>query len=515
MSFVRSLATVSGLTIVSRIAGFIRDALTAVYLGAGYQSDAFFVAQRLPNLFRSLFAEGAFSAAFVPLYTAEKERNGEETAKRFAGEALGLLIALLTPFTFLLIIGMPWIIRIMAPGFYDEPEKFELAVRLSRITFPFLLLVSITALQTGVLNARGIFGPGATAPILLNIVLILALLIADLMGFETGLTLAWAMLFAGALQTTWLALSCYRARAAVPLLRPKLTTETKRLFKKIGPGAIGAGAAQINLLLTTVLASTLPTGAISFLYYADRLNQLPLGIIGIAVATTLLPILSQHETAGNNKLVRHYVNRAIEFSLLLGLPAAIGLGLAAKPIIQTLFEHGAFTHQDTIETAKALAAYSLGVPAFLLVKVFAARFFARQDTRTPVKIALFSMLVNVTGALILLGPLQHIGMALALSIATWANATLLYITLRKQDQALIDNKLKKRLPRLIFSALIMSSATYLLVFMTQTWFADGALLLKIGGLACIIGLSSLVYFVLLQVTGAFRLKDMIKYTKKD
>ncbi len=515
MSFVHSLATVSGLTIVSRIAGFVRDALTAIYLGAGYQSDAFFVAQRLPNLFRSLFAEGAFSAAFVPLYTAEKEKNGDEIARRFAGEALGLLIALLTPFTFLLIIGMPWVIRVMAPGFYDEPEKFELAVRLSRITFPFLLLVSITALQTGVLNARGIFGPGAAAPILLNIVLILALLIADLMGFETGLTLAWAMLFAGALQATWLAASCYRARAAIPLLRPKLTTQTKRLFRKIGPGAVGAGAAQINLLLTTILASTLPTGAISFLYYADRLNQLPLGIIGIAVATTLLPLLSQHEATGNDKLIRHYVNRAIEFSLLFGLPAAIGLGLVAQPIIQTLFEHGAFTHQDTIETAKALTAYSLGVPAFLLVKVFAARLFARHDTRTPVKIALFSMLVNVTGALLLLGPMQHIGMALALSIATWTNAILLYITLRKQDQDLLDDKLKRRLPRLILSAFVMGGVTYLLAALTQTWFTDGALLLKISGLACIIGISSLVYFVLLHVTGAFRLKDMMKYAKKD
>lgn len=514
MSFARSLITVSGLTIVSRIAGFIRDALTALFLGAGYQADAFFVAQRLPNLFRTMFAEGAFSAAFVPLYTEQKEKSGDVKAQRFAGEALGLLISLLTPFTILLIIGMPWVIRVMAPGFHDEPEKFEMAVRLSRITFPYLLFISITALQTGVLNAQGIFGPGAAAPVLLNIVLITALLISDLVGIETSLLMAWAMSIAGILQAAWLMFSCYRARAIIPLLRPKLTEMTKRLFSKIGPGALGAGAAQINLLLTTVLASTLPTGAVSYLYYADRLNQLPLGIVGIAVATTLLPILSQHETTGNDKLICHYTSRATEFCLLLGLPAAIGLGLAASPIIQTLFEHGVFTHDDTIATAHTLTAYSLGVPAFLLVKVFATRFFAQQDTRTPVRIAIIALIVNITGALILLGPLQYIGMALAMSFATWTNAILLYITLHRRKTRLFDSDFMHRLPKIILSALIMGGLAYYLTEMTETWFVGSSITSKLAGLATIIAPSSFAYFMLLMATGTIRIQDMLQYLKK-
>lgn len=289
---------------------------------------------------------------------------------------------------------------------------------------------------------------------------------------------------------------------------------TRRLFRQIGPGAIGAGAAQINLLLTTILASLLPTGAVSYLYYADRLNQLPLGIIGIAVATTLLPFLSRFEAAGDQESIRRTISRAIEFCLALGLPAAIGLGLAAQPIIQTLFEHGAFTHDDTIKTAQTLTAYALGIPAFLLVKVFASRFFARHDVKTPVKIALLSMVVNVTAALLLLGLLKHVGMALATSLATWVNAFFLYFLLRKTGEDLIDDELKSRLPRLLLCAGGMALATFALVLETRTWYEKTAPGPEILGLCAIIGLSSATYFVLLQVTGAFRLKELFLMLKK-
>lgn len=513
MSFARALFTVSGFTLISRIAGFIRDALTATFLGAGFAADAFFVAQRLPNLFRSLFAEGAFSAAFVPLYTAEKEKNGEEAAQKFAGEALSMLIAILTPFSLLIILGMPWVIRIMAPGFHDEPEKYELAVQYSRITFPYLLLISITALQSGVLNARGRFGPGAAAPIMLNIVLILGLYLTTLFDWNVGETLAWATTVSGVTQATWLAISCYRARAAIPLVWPHMTETTRKLFRQIGPGAVGAGATQINLLMTTILASLLPTGAVSYLYYADRLNQLPLGIIGIAVATTLLPILSRHEANGDADKVRHYMSRAVQFCLIFGLPATIGLALAAQPIIQTLFEHGAFTHEDTIKTAQALGAYSLGIPAFLMAKVFASRFFAQHDTRTPVKIAIFCVVTNVILALLLLGLLGHIGMALATSISTWVNAGLLYMNLRKRGQQIADDELKRSLPLIVLSALGMVGVTVAATIQTQNMFENTSLLTQICGLGLIIGLSSLAYAVLLQITGAVSLKAMLSRLK--
>ncbi len=509
MSFARALATVSGFTMLSRIAGFVRDTLTATFLGAGAQADAFFVAQRLPNLFRSLFAEGAFSAAFVPLYTAEKERHGDEAAKLFAGEALALMITLLVPFTILIMMLMPWVLRLIAPGFHDEPIKFALAVKYSLITFPYLLLISITALQSGVLNAHGRFGPGAAAPIMLNIVMIVALLLSSFFSWNVAEALAWGMVISGVVQALWLTISCRNAHIALPLMWPHLSMACRQLFKNIGPGAIGAGATQINLLLTTILASMLPTGAVSYLYYADRLNQLPLGIIGVAVATTLLPILSKHETNSDGAAIRHTISRAIEFSLVLGLPAAIGLGLAAHPIIQTLFEHGAFTHQDTRETALTLSAYSLCVPAFLLAKIFAARFFSYHDTKTPVQIAIVCMAANVLLALLLMGALEHVGMALATSLATWLNVILLYWRLRKRGEKLADETLLKRLPRLFISAGGMSALTYFSCDETAFLFDSTPLLSKMMGLALIMGLSSAFYAVLLQITGAMRLKEIL------
>lgn len=514
MSFARSLFTVSGLTVISRVAGFVRDTLTATFLGAGPVADAFFVAQRLPNLFRSLFAEGAFTAAFVPLYTTEKERNGPEAAQQFAGQALMLLLAALLPFSILVMMFMPQVMLVLAPGFENAPEKYKLAVDFSTITFPYLALISVTALQTGVLNAQGRFGPGAAAPIAFNLVLIAGLFIARYAHIDVGYTLAWSVTISGVVQMLWLMISCYRARASIPLVKPHLGEASKRLFRRIGPGAIGAGAAQVNLLISTILASTLPTGAVSYLFYADRLNQLPLGIVGIAVATTLLPLLSRHIEAGRDGHARHYMGRAIEFCLMLGLPATIGLALAAQPIIQTLFEHGKFSHADTIATAETLAAYSLGIPAFLLVKAFAAGFFARHDTSTPVKVAIIAMAVNVVASILLLGILKHTGIALANSLAVWTNAILLYIRLRKKIGPIGDDKLRQRVPRFMLSAFAMSAVTWVLVIETSEAFSDHGLMRESFALLGIIGISSLVYAVFLQISGAIRLQELLALLRR-
>lgn len=514
MSFARSLFTVSGLTIVSRVAGFVRDTLIAMFLGAGPVADAFFVAQRLPNLFRSLFAEGAFSAAFVPLYTAEQQRHSTESAQQFAGQALALLLTILIPFSVLVMLFMPTLMHVLAPGFENDPNKYKLAVDFSTITFPYLALISVTALQSGVLNAHGKFGPGAAAPIALNLVLIVALFIAQLGHFHVGYTLAWALTISGLVQMLWLAISCRRARVSIPLVWPHLSEASRHLFRRIGPGAVGAGASQINLLASTILASMLPTGAVSYLFYADRLNQLPLGVVGIAVATTLLPMLSRHVAAGAEDKVRHYTCRAIEFCLMLGLPATIGLSVAAQPIIQALFEHGVFTHQDTLASAKALAAYAIGIPAFLLVKVFSSSFFARHDTSSPVKIAMIAMTVNLIFSLVLLGPLQHVGIALANSLAVWTNAVLLFLRLRKQRGNIGDSPLLHRLPRLLFSALGMGLMTWALVIGTEPWFTTPGLLHQGTALAAIIGVSTLFYGLLLQSTGAMRLHEVLAILKR-
>lgn len=514
MSFARSLFTVSGLTMVSRVAGFIRDTLTATYLGAGPVADAFFVAQRLPNLFRSLFAEGAFTAAFVPLYTTEQERHGPEAAQQFAGQALMLLLTALLPFSILIMMFMPQVMLVLAPGFEDSPEKYKLAVDFSTITFPYLALISITALQTGVLNARGRFGPGAAAPIAFNLVLIAGLFIARFAGLDVGYTLAWSVTISGVVQMLWLMISCYRARASIPLVRPHLGEASKRLFRRIGPGAIGAGAAQVNLLISTILASTLPTGAVSYLFYADRLNQLPLGIVGIAVATTLLPVLSRHIEAGREDQARHYMGRSIEFCLMLGLPATVGLAFAATPIIQTLFEHGKFTHADTLETAMTLACYSLGIPAFLLVKAFAAGFFARHDTSTPVRVAVVAMGVNVAASILLLGLFKHTGIALANSLAVWVNAILLHRRLRRKIGTIGDDNMRQRIPRLLASALAMAGVTWGAVTYTQPLFAAAGLLHKAALLSGIIAVSCLFYAVCLQFSGAVRLQELLAILRR-
>ena len=514
MSFARSLFTVSSLTILSRIGGFIRDSLTAIFLGAGATADAFFVAQRLPNLFRSLFAEGAFSAAFVPLYTTEHERHGEQAAQYFAGQAMMVLLAVLIPFSIVVMMLMPQVILILAPGFERDPEKYKLAVDFSTITFPYLALISITALQTGVLNARGRFGPGAAAPIAFNIVLVSGLFAARFFGWQIGYTLAWAVTISGAVQCAWLAISCYRARASIPFMRPHLGDASRRLFRNIGPGAVGAGAAQINLLVSTILASTLPTGSISYLFYADRLNQLPLGIVGIAVATTLLPLLSRHIEAGAEDKVRHYNSRAIEFSLILGLPATIGLAFAAQPIIQTLFQHGAFTHEDTVATAQTLCAYAFGIPAFLLVKVFAAGFFARHDTKTPVQTALTAIAVNIVVSITLVGLFKYIGIAMATCIATWVNASLLYRQLRCRKIVIGDEQLPQRIKKIVFCAAIMAVVTGFLTNIVWDGLVMPNVAQEILCLSGLIGLSGLSYAVALQVTGAMRWGDLVAIIRK-
>ncbi len=512
MSFARSLFTVSGLTVLSRIGGFVRDTLLAMFLGDSLVADAFFVAMRLPNLFRSLFAEGAFSAAFVPLYTTEQEKHGTAAAQKLAGQSLAILLAILIPFSALIMLLMPQVMLILAPGFENDAVKFDLAVNFSLVTFPYLTLISITALQGGILNARNIFAPAAAAPIGFNIVLIIGLVLAKIFHWHLGYAASWSMTVAGVIQLGWLAISCRRAGVPIPLIWPRFTAGVKKLLRRIGPGAVGAGASQINLFVSTNFASSMP-GAVSWLSYADRLNQLPQGIFGIAVATVLLPFLTRHIIDGQEDKARHYVSRAIEFCLLLGLPAAIGLALASKPIIQTLWQHDAFTLNTTIATASALAAYAPGIPAFLLVKVFASGFFARHDTATPVKISFVAMLINVIGCFTLIKTMGHVGLALSNSIALWANAGLLYITLRRRHGALGDAKLLRRAPRLILCAIGMGVLTWLLVDVTAPRFDEHGWTQKALALCAIIGGSSAGYAILLQLTGAMRLQDIKQILK--
>jgi putative peptidoglycan lipid II flippase len=485
MSLLRPVATVGSYTLISRIFGFVRDILTAAILGAGPVADAFFVAQRLPNLFRSLFAEGAFSAAFVPLFAGTMAEHGRQSARIFAEEALAVLLAALLGFVLLGEIFMPEVMGVIAPGFSEEPGKFALAVDLARITFPYLLFIALVALQGGVLNSVDRFAAAAATPVLLNLFLIAALLLMRRFDWHDGRALAWAVTAAGFAQFLWLLFSCGRAGLALRLPRPRLTPAVRRTLAVMAPGTIGAGVTQLNLLISTALASFLPGGSVSYLYYADRLNQLPLGVVGIAVGTAILPSLSRQVRLGQLGDAVATQNRGIEMALLLTLPAAVALAVLATPILAVLFQHGAFGPADTAATAAALAAYAAGLPAFVMIKVLAPAFFARHDTATPVKIAVAAMTLNLSLTLILMQFLAHVGIALATTAAGWLNALTLLALLIGRGHFAFDHRARRNLPRVGFAAVGMGAVLAMLRLLLAPALA-GPGIAPIGALAAMI-----------------------------
>jgi len=496
MALLRSAATIGLWTLASRVLGFLRDMLTAIFLGAGPVADAFFVAQRLPNLFRSLFAEGAFNAAFVPLFAGMMATEGTAAARRFAEDALAVLVTVLLLFVIAAEVFAPALVRVIAPGFAEDPEKFALTVALTRITFPYLLYISLASLQGGVLNSVGRFAAYAATPTLLNVFMIAALLLVRPIN---GQVLAWAVTAGGFAQFAWLMVSCQRAGLPLSLPRPRLTPEVRKLLRLMGPGAFGAGVTQLNLAVSTAIASLLPTGAVSYLYYADRLNQLPLGVVGIAVGTAILPALSRQVRTGDEAGAAATQNRGLELALLLTLPAAIGLGVLARPILATLFQHGAFGPAETVATGNALAAYALGLPAFVLVKILAPGFFARHDTKTPVMIAAGALIANaaLTVLLGLVLPFAHVGVASATTIAGWINASLLVALLSRRGHFTLDQRARRSLPRILAAAIGMG----LLLLALERWLAAplaGDLIHRVMALAALL-LAGVAAFALLTI----------------
>ena len=515
MSFARAIATVGSLTLLSRLAGFARDILTAAVLGAGPVADAFFVALKLPNFFRRLFAEGAFGVAFVPLFAAELQRNGRAAAIAFAEQAMAVLLTALVPFTVLAIAAMPWLMHGLAPGFADEPAKFGLAVDMARLTFPYLMLVSLVALFGGILNALDRFGPFAAAPVAFNLTLIAALLAAPRLGFEPGRAMAAAVTLSGVVQVVWMVWACRSAGVTLRLTPPRMTEGMRRLFRLVGPGALGAGVMQINLFLNVVLASLLPSGAVSFLYYADRLNQLPLGVIGIAIGTALLPVLARHAAAGDERMVRHYLSRALEFSLLLGLPAAVALAVAGAPIVSVLFERGAFGPAEARATALALAAYAIGIPAHVIVKALNAAFFARQDTTTPVRVAIVVTVANLGLGLALMPVLDHVGIALATGLTAWLNLALLVLALRRRGFLRLDERFRRRAPRIALAALGMGAGLSFGAAALAPWLEAPATLTRFAALGLLGGGGMAAFAGLAQLLGGAALADLKTFLKKD
>ncbi len=513
MSLLRGIATVGGYTMLSRVLGFLRDVLTAAYLGAGPIADAFFIAFKFPNFFRRLFAEGAFNAAFVPLFAGMVARDGRVVARDFAEDAMAVLIAVLLALTLAIEFAMPQFVALVAPGFRDEPEKLALAIEFSRITFPYLLFISLVSLQGGVLNSLDRFAAVAVTPVLLNLSMIGALLVLTPRLGSAGLALSWGVALAGVTQFLWLAFACGHEGMSLRLPVPRVTPEVKRLLTLMLPAALGSGVVQVNLLIDIVIASLLPTGAVSFLYYADRLYELPLAVIGIAIGTAILPLLSRQIRLGENAAAATTQNRALEAAMILTLPATVALIVLAQPIIATLFERGAFDASATRETGRALIAYALGLPAYVLIKLLAPCYYARQDTRTPVKIAVLCVAVNTIAALALMQMLAHVGIALATALAAWLNAGLLAHGLVRRGHWTIDRRPLLRSARALGASLVMGAALLaLLAPLAATLAAHGPL--RWAALGGLVTLGLAVYAGAAILLGAFYPREFLRMIRR-
>ncbi|WP_029007612.1 murein biosynthesis integral membrane protein MurJ [Azospirillum halopraeferens] len=510
----RNILSVGGLTLVSRALGFVRDILTAAILGAGPVADAFFVALRLPNHFRALFAEGAFASAFVPLFSERLVRDGQESARRFAEEVMALLLAVQAVMLVAFLAVMPWFMLVFAPGFADDPERFDLAVLFTRITFPYLLFMALESLLAGVLNSVGRFGAAAAAPILLNLCLITALLAAAPFLPTAGHALAWGVFAAGVLQFLYLAREAERAGMGLRLVAPRWTAGVKRFLTVLGPAALGAGLVQINLFVDTLIASLLPTGSVSYLYYADRLNQLPLGVIGIAVGTVLLPEMARRIKGGDEPGAVESQNRAIELALVLTLPAAAAFLIAGLPLISVLFQHGRFGPEDAAAAAAVLQAYAVGLPAFVVIRSLVAGFHARQDTATPVRLAVAAMLVNVGLKVALMAPLGVVGLALATSASAWVNAGLLAWMLHRRALFAADARLRRNLPRMAAAAVLLGAGLRGLQEVLAPWLFAGDLVSRVGGLALLVLAGAAGYGGLAVLLGLLRRSDLTRLRRR-
>lgn len=510
MSLYKSIVTVGGLTFASRMTGFMRDALIAGILGVSGLTDAFFVAFKLPNFFRRFFAEGAFNAAFIPLFSGILVSSGPTAARLYGEKVFALLLFCLTGFVILFEQFMPQAVFLFAPGFEATPERFDLAVALSRITFPYILFISLASLLGGILNSMGRFAAPAGTPIILNLTMIAALLMAFWDWGSPAKGLAWAVFFAGLLQLGWLWISCHFQGMCIRLTLPQLTPEAKSLLRLGIPGAISAGVIQVNLFMDMIFASWLPTGSVSYLFYADRLNQLPLGVIGIAVSTALLPELSKHIRTGHHHKAHHTQNRALEFALAITLPATAGLIILGSPLVALLFERGAFSAQDAHATGHTLSAFAIGLPAYVLVKILSTQFFARHDTKTPMKVAIAAVALNFTLNCIFIGPFSYVGLALATALSAWFNAITLGFLLFSKEWLFFDGRMKAILPRLLMSSLFMGIFCYGFQFITPF---PKAFLMRI----CIVSLwiigGFLAYIIMARLVGAFQFKDLHKFLK--
>lgn len=509
MNLLRALATVSGMTLLSRILGFVRDFVIARTFGAGLATDAFFVAFKLPNLLRRMFAEGSFSQAFVPILGEYKNKRGELETLLLIDHVTSILALILFAVAAIGVAAAPLLVWISAPGFAADANKFELTVALTRITFPYIFFMSLVALAGGILNTMSRFALPAFTPVLLNVAFIAMALFAVPYFDPPVLALGWAVLLGGALQ---LAIQIPALRRIAMLPRPSLNWRAawqdpgvRRILTLMGPALLGVSVSQISLLINTIFASFLKTGSVSWLYYADRLMEFPSGMLGVALGTILLPSLSKYHASANHLEYSKLLDWGLRLTLLLAAPAAFALAILAVPLIATLFHHGAFTGNDVFQTRQALVAYSIGLVGLILVKVLAPGFYARQNVRTPVRIALISLVATQAMNLAFIGWLQHAGLALSIGLAACLNAALLYRGLRRHDVYHPQPGWAVFSLKLLAALVVMGGALWLASGSDAAWLAY-PLAERLIRLGVLVGLGGIAYFATLWVLG-FRLND--------
>ena len=492
---------------VSRLLGFLRDVLIASLAGTGPVADAFVIALRVPNLFRRLFGEGAFNAAFVPEFSAILAIEGRASARLFAQETIAVLAFWLALVSIAGELFMPQLMSVLASGFLDDPAKFALTVELARIMFPYLFLICLTALLSGVLNGLDRFAAAAAAPVVFNGVSIACMAFLTPYVPTVGHSLSWGVTISGVLQLALLVWAVRRAGMDIRVPRPRLTPRMRTLLRRMAPGLVGAGVTQLNLSVDTLIVTWLPPSSASLLYYADRLQQLPLGVIGTAVGTALLPLMSRQVRGGEAAASLGTLNRAIEVALVLTLPAAVALAVVGEPITWVLFGRGAFGHESARLSSQALAAYAVGLPAFVLLKVIVPAFFARGDTSTPVKVGGAAIALNLSLNVAFMVPLQHVGPALATSLSALANVGVLIAILVRRGHLAADARLRRRLPRMAAAAVAMGVALYGAQRLMRP-ILDGGGSLRWVALGILVGGGAVVYASVAQSMHAFDLREL-------
>ncbi|PZP25385.1 murein biosynthesis integral membrane protein MurJ [Pseudomonas kuykendallii] len=503
MNLLKSLAAVSSLTMVSRVLGFVRDTIMARIFGAGVATDAFVVAFKLPNLLRRIFAEGAFSQAFVPILAEYKSQRGDEAARTFVAYVSGLLTLVLALVTALGVLAAPWVVWISAPGFADDAQRFELTSSLLRVTFPYILLISLSSLAGAILNTWNRFAVPAFVPTLLNLSMIFFAVFLTPYFDPPVMALGWAVLAGGLLQLLY---QLPHLRKIGMLVLPRLNLRDSgvwRVMRQMGPAILGVSVAQVSLIINTAFASFLPTGSVSWMYYADRLMELPTGVLGVALGTILLPALSKTHALGDRGEYSRLLDWGLRLCLLLALPCALALAIIAEPLTASLFQYGAFSGHDAAMTQRALIAYSIGLVGLILIKILAPGFYARQNIRTPVRIAIFILVVTQLMNLAFVVPLRHAGLALAISLGACLNAGLLYWQMRKQRMFDLQPGWMPFLVKLVVAVGVMCGVLLAGIQLLPGW-DQGDMPVRLLRLGVLVAAGVLAYFGSLALLG-FRL----------